>query len=474
MLAPLQIALAKPTPQKGLIKQTPKFDTSLSPKRSHFQLTIKRIVLLPPADPSALLHGDNRVIRLRAGESDRALRGEAAEDHRAMLRGEATEDKGNVLRGKAAEDHRAMLGGEATKDKRNLLRGKATEANRNSIISTLEHGVKPRFYVDLRKISPKFAPEISRLMEAEVAEARRKVAYDVNVMENELRSLPPRPDLPPTPARAGLGANALKALESELAQSKQQEQRRSQTAIQQYEVALSHAQGATGKMPASLQPQVVMPAAKPVGIAGLSVPSSSRSDTSAAEREMAAELERANLHLPSKTQLNAELAMATKQARVAVVRAQPAMDTILTHLRKIPPAGIPVASSAEPKGEDDAYSTLKWDVWHARFAELARNPILKSVSKAGNPAGANTVEIGVSTDHRVTVRFVQTSNPAFDQAILQAYRSLDGNPALAYPAGSRRSSITFLIDNTHTGAGVPTGVKSQTSVGDKEIVRQQR
>jgi hypothetical protein len=148
------------------------------------------------------------------------------------------------------------------------------------------------------------------------------------------------------------------------------------------------------------------------------------------------------------------------------------MDAILTHLRKIPPASMPAANTAV-SAQLDSTETIQWDEWHSRFAGLARDPILLAVKKSGNPSGANTIEITVSADKHVTARIVTAGDKKFDQAILQAYQSLNHNPDLAFPAKSRRTSITFLIDNEHKRAGVPSGVDSQTSVGDKEVVHNQ-
>ncbi len=97
-------------------------------------------------------------------------------------------------------------------------------------------------------------------------------------------------------------------------------------------------------------------------------------------------------------------------------------------------------------------------------------PILANVSKAKNPSGSNTIQITVWQDHRIEVKVTKTSTPIFDNAILNAYKTLAGNPGLEFPKHSRRKSITFLVDNEHKSAGVPSGVQSETSK-DREVVR---
>jgi hypothetical protein len=145
----------------------------------------------------------------------------------------------------------------------------------------------------------------------------------------------------------------------------------------------------------------------------------------------------------------------------------------LTHIRRLPSPTVPTESGSAPAVDEDTdlKMTILWDAWHAQFADLARDPILKSVGKLNNPSGEDTVEITVTRNHHV---FAHLSNPGknkqFDDAILQSYQSLDGDPRLEYPPGSRRRSITFLIDNEHKEPGAPTAVKSQTTQGDKEVL----
>jgi hypothetical protein len=182
---------------------------------------------------------------------------------------------------------------------------------------------------------------------------------------------------------------------------------------------------------------------------------------------MSAELERAKIATTRPEEVNSQLDDALKQAKTHVSNVQPGLDAILTHTRALPGTTFPDVPKVAASG--DAYDVVPWDEWHARFAQLARNPILANVSKAKNASGSDTVQITVWRDHRMDAKITKPSNQAFDNAILAAYKQLAGNANLEFPKGSKRPSITFLVDNQHRGAGAPSGVQSQTSLGDREV-----
>jgi hypothetical protein len=382
--------------------------------------------------------------------------------------------------------------------KAQMLRGRVAQDIRDSTIKTREYGVKSHFYADLRKLTAKSAPELSWLMDTQLAEARRKlageVARDAQLMNRQLNSPQPQPTLPSMPARAKATPEESRALEAELAKSDQRDQRAS--ASQQLRAALSRAQEQTARVPTVPGKQVVIPTSGQAGFPGSPLPPAPKVDTSAAERELAAQLAKANTksrlvasntqrnqavesipsapnvntaaserelkgqlarakgQIPLESRIGIEMESAKRRGQSVVSQAQPAMNAIMTSLRAIPHRDVPATATAEPADDD-----------------LASQPILKEVRESGAPSGTNTVEITVLPNHHLTVRLTQPGNAAFDRAMLKAYQSLDGNPALEYPPGSRRSSIIFLIDNKHKETGVPSSVRSQTSVGDKETVR---
>lgn len=422
---PLQGTLARTAGHKGMPRlqaETPKFDTSLGP----FKLNI---------------------------------------EHREYCR--FLKDSTGMLQGHTGKvDLRAAA-------KKNMLTGRVTELQRQSTIVTREYGVRPRFYIDLQKLTATFAPDVAQAMEAQIAAARRKAAGEAALGEKQLavalNSRRPQPGALSVPKQANVAPEVSKMLESEKSLAAQRAKQDSKAGGRQLAEAQTQAQQPWAKMPAFPKIQVVIPAYTSARAPGLPAQQVPKGITSTAEQQMREQLVRSGLSVP-KSQTATELELATKRARTIVSRAQPVMDTILTHLHKIPDAHIPSASNTRPAAEDSTTSVVEWDKWHARFATLSRDPILKAISNAGNPSGSNTVEITVTANRKVTARITQPSNAAFDKAILQAYASLDGNPSLKYPAGSRRSTITFLIDNKHAGNGVPSGVNSQTSVGDREIV----
>ena len=509
-------ALAK-KPLRKLIMQTPIFDTSLvPPERSPFKLKIDHTDIVYPEDPSKVLHARTGIMDISA------------------------EQNGDILKGKVSEEHK------------------------DSLISTVEYGVKPRFFVDLRKLEAKYAPDLdlSKLLEGELSEARKRaaaeVARDERLMEAQLHALQPHSDMPNAPLQGSVSDEDAKRLKAELDKSRKLVQLDARKDSERLKLALNQAQIPQLKMPPlpdeenpdprkipasasdgprmpgfpdlqalipkmpqlpkmsdvkSMMPK--MPDAKDIGakidsvipkiekvalpsvqsvipnikmpnipknnsnVSGrrLPPPSQPEPDLATPEKLMNEQLAHAKLTVPANLDTSAELRAARERANAAVKGAQPAMNAILTQLRTSATLSLPngttatSAQVAEQNVDSDAKSIIEWDKWHARFADLAKAPILKAVNQTGNVQGANTVEITVLPSRKLTVRLLKSNKTAFDQAIVQAYRSLDGNSELAYPGGSRRSSITFYIDNKHMESGAPTGVKSQTSVGDKEVLK---
>lgn len=113
-------------------------------------------------------------------------------------------------------------------------------------------------------------------------------------------------------------------------------------------------------------------------------------------------------------------------------------------------------------------TALSWDRWYAKMGSIIHDPLLKALDRHGNPSGANTVLVTVWKNHRLSIQITQPSNAAFDQAVVEAYRSLDNNPAIEFPAGSCRTVVTYFIDNRHATEGTPIGITKQIIKGDKE------
>jgi hypothetical protein len=74
----------------------------------------------------------------------------------------------------------------------------------------------------------------------------------------------------------------------------------------------------------------------------------------------------------------------------------------------------------------------------------------------------------VHRDHAVEVKLISGSSSPFNDATLEAYRALDGSPALEFPMGSKRHKVTFFIDNSHNTSDQVSGVVTKTIVGDTE------
>ncbi len=488
-----QVAMGKrPTPMK-LIKQEPIIDTSIFVKPSRFEIGIKHTDILSPPDPAILLKERLRDMRLR----DLRLRELRIRDMRLRELRARTDKSDSALRGSVAED------------------------NRRSIIETLEYGVKPQFYADLFKLMPETAPDLTSQMEAQLSESKvrltAQVAQAEKLMKLQLSARQPqRPLVPLVPhsdvtpelssqlkqqlARAekqprvqpaptvGSTSGAVelsKQIKLQLARSQEAERAQIERGNQQLQLALASARQNAPRVPT---PTGMPPNGHPLQFPNSGVVASLNRPTDDAQKQMqeqlvaakfkrppeadiAAHLVAAKLQSPAETEVAARLMQAKKKNDAIAAQTKPQMDAIVTALRLPPAIDNPTIPNRATAVEAVADAVIPWDLWHANFAKLARTPLLNAISKSTNPSGANTVSITVRPDHHLVVSLTRKSNPAFDEAVLNAYRSLDGNGALEYPAGSRRKTVTFLIDNKHGASGTPSGVKSQTSVGDKEHTR---
>lgn len=205
-----------------------------------------------------------------------------------------------------------------------------------------------------------------------------------------------------------------------------------------------------------------------------------------AQPKASAEIEAALRNRPrtSTTGIDAQLQKAHAQAHVpdvdAELRAQqasarPLLDKqaglaaaqIKAVFRRLPSTSVDLETYAKLLNRDPD-SAISWDPWYAHVAAVAEPLLVHAVESCGGPAGSNTVEITVLRNHHVTVTLVHGGNTSYDNAILRAYRRLDGNRALAFPKGSCRAEVSFAADNTHIAAGEVSSVDTQPCIGDTE------
>jgi hypothetical protein len=408
MLLASPIAIAAKSKRPRFIQETPKFDTTYMPRTKPFALEIKRTRILYAEEPGKMLHARAQVVKLQA------------------------EQTAHVLQGRVEEAH-----------------------DPTSPLNTLEHGT--RFHLDLQKLVARVAPEIAWQLDTQIANARRKqageVAREEKNLDRQLHARRPTADIPAVPPSVD-GSARDSELKAQLAQS-QAAKRAAHLETGKLAMAISTGNG-SASMPAILPSRVDLPPLLP-----------GSGNVGSAEDALNGALNAAKKQTPIDP-LDGQLAAAKKQSQRTVQLSQPVMDMVLTSVRPVSPTSFPPASDGGASG--DSVDVIEWDKWHANFASLARQPILTALDKAHNPSGANTIEITVQRDHKLTAKIVKPSSPDFDQAMLQAYASLDANKRLSFPTGSQRMSVTFLIDNEHTGKGAPTGVNSKTSAGDKEFL----
>lgn len=448
---PLQEAAAK------LIELKPIFDTTYLPKkRGPFQLNVKRTEIVYPGDTTRLLRGTAKTVDLRAEENT------------------------------------------------NVLRGKVEQEIEQFPITTVERNVKGVFHLDLQALLPKIAPDLSRQLEGRVEDTKRRLAAQLEnnrpLLDAELSAPRPAATIPQVPKMAPVPAvpaappgprlASLPAIPTSVPVPSIQSGTTKPVTVpgggNGAPVKLpGGAGGGMPKMPggggfsSGLYPLPIedlsakMNKARQVAAKLNANPASISTSTSAtitsADKEIEAQLLAAKKRTDAMTDVNARLAAAQKDVSAALKNAQAQLNSIMVNARRLPDSN---GSGSVIADEHIGNRTIPWDAWHAKFAKVAGDSILSSVNKAGAPVGENTVSVIVWPNHRVKITLMKKSNARFDAAVLSAYQAIDGNVQLAYPAGSLRQSVTFLVDNKYSGKGNASMVQSRTTSGDKEFQRQ--
>jgi hypothetical protein len=114
--------------------------------------------------------------------------------------------------------------------------------------------------------------------------------------------------------------------------------------------------------------------------------------------------------------------------------------------------------------------SLLWDPWYQHVNALVCQAIRKSMPKYGNPAGTNRVHITVWPDHKIEVRLIEGSNPKFNDAILEAYKSLDLSAELKFPHGTQRKQNDYEIAHIQEIPATTASFESRTIRGDLETL----
>lgn len=115
-----------------------------------------------------------------------------------------------------------------------------------------------------------------------------------------------------------------------------------------------------------------------------------------------------------------------------------------------------------------AEESISWDKWYLNLNALVNPKLIECMESNDNPAGKNSIRVTVTATHKLTVELLQPSNKSFDDAILSAYRYLDGNELLVFPSGSKRNSVSIIVESQRKESGPISQVHSNPIVGDKE------
>jgi hypothetical protein len=484
-------AQAKPP---KLVPLKPIFDTSVLPAASRFQFKIQHTDFAYPQEQSALFHASAQVFTLHAQENARVLTGRVADSASPLNTAEhgiksvfhhdlfamvpkIAPDLSRQLEAQIERSGR-KLRGQLEKETPEMQRQLAARLPVTAIpaipagasmpaIPQLQGGVQiPAAASQVPHLAPlataiPSAPNLAAQVLAEQSRTKQVASDDLNRAKAQMQqALHPQKNGSGIPS-SGSGDGGAPQLLANAGGRGAGEPPAMPTAA-------ALAPKVTDLDRERIQPRVDMPLDKPSLHQDLPRDSDVNGKLHIPQGQIKAEMATAGRLQASSNDVNAQLRKATDLAS----QATPQMAAIMTRVRRLPSPTVPellAVAQKLPMQTSGGDQTILWDAWHAKFAKLAQAPLISAFRKVGDPSGSDTVSITVSPDHRVAVKLTKQSNPKFDKAVMEAYRSLDRNPALAYPAGSLRSSVSFLVDNDHRAEGSVSTVKSQTTVGDKEV-----
>ncbi len=133
----------------------------------------------------------------------------------------------------------------------------------------------------------------------------------------------------------------------------------------------------------------------------------------------------------------------------------------------VTPNSRPQATSELAAAADEL---LLWDRWYQHVNDLVCGALRTTMPKHGNPAGTNRVHITVWADHRIDPKLVEGNNPNFDQAIIEAYKSLNGSAELQFPVGTHRQQNDYETAHIQEIPAAVAAFESSTVRGDLETL----
>lgn len=104
--------------------------------------------------------------------------------------------------------------------------------------------------------------------------------------------------------------------------------------------------------------------------------------------------------------------------------------------------GQPAKASLDAE-EQSREMVLAWERWHKQLS----GAIYERWSDVARYPGVATVKITVTKNHNITADILNsTGTPAFNSGLMASIESLNGNPGLTFPSGSRRQIVTYQAD----------------------------
>lgn len=130
----------------------------------------------------------------------------------------------------------------------------------------------------------------------------------------------------------------------------------------------------------------------------------------------------------------------------------------------------PVKTPKPPQRSQKEQEKIEWDAWYDQVGKLCDQRLVTELDKCDNAVGWCTVSIAVRRNQKMGVVFIKGSGNSFIEAVLTAYRALDGHSSLAFPPGTKRTEVEFQVTSRQSNQGPIVDIDAKRITGDTEII----
>jgi hypothetical protein len=382
----------------------------------------------------------------------------------------------SILPGYAVKDKAKNFEGTPT-----FLHGKITFSPSQSSLQVIQHFSHSRMFGNLIRENALFDHDFLKDLNSQLAQNRPKLDAEISDAEKEMKFELSKSVSAPSPS--SLAQTAMKAPAQELKPNLDLQLRRATPKLEsELSIARREMEEQLAQVSKTETPIIFGTGTMKVKVSKIDLDDREPSDNARAELEnemalaqqdMQEQLTGRRISAPVKVsnEIKSQLAHGRFLRDAQMAEAKKELAAVYMTMRRPPQLATEAQLRTIDRSGDAAAleRLISWDNWYAKVAKASEAHLLKSLAKYGSPSGINTIAISVWPNHRLQAHIVKSSNSRFDNATLEAYRTLDGDSILQFPDGSRREVIKFLVDNKHHSQNAVSSVDSQSCTGDNEV-----